>query len=136
MEIEVKRLVALNKFTGNFKFEYEPPKDICIVPLCEVCDVAVCGEFEIYDDDSVSVLLKLSYTLRGKCSYCLKDTQKRVEYSTDILFVTEKDDDNYFYDGYKINLKVAVDEALVISQPNVLLCDDESADGKIRKEEV
>lgn len=129
MEIEVKKLLALNKFEGDFTSEYLPPEDICIIPLCKVSGVRVSGSFEIYDDDSVGVNLKVEYKITGKCSYCLGDAETKVSYGCEILFVTEKDDDNYFYDGFKINLDTAVNDAILISQPNILLCKACEADG-------
>lgn len=132
MRIDVKKQIALNKFKGDFQFDYTPPKDICIIPLCEVNgDVKVCGDFEIYDDDSVGVNLKISYKLSGQCSYCLSAAEKRVEFDYEILYVPDKDDENYMYDGVKIDLTPAVRDAVVVSQPGVLLCrgcSDESAE--------
>lgn len=126
MEIEVKKLNALGKYTGGFSFDYLPPDDICIIPLCKVQGVVkVTGEYEIYEDDSVGVKFYVKYKLLGQCSYCLEDAEKEIEYLSEVLFVPENDDENYYYDGVKIKLKTAVDDAILISQPNVLLCKDD-----------
>ena len=77
---------------------------------------------ERYSDDSVGVKLTVKYLLKGQCSYCLNDAQKFIEKTFDILFVTEDDRENYIYDGISINLKTAVDDAILFSQPNILLC--------------
>lgn len=123
MKIEVKKLNALKKYTGVFDFEYQPPENICLIPLCNIVGkVKVEGNYEIYEDDSVGVNFTVKYTLKGQCSYCLKDAQTQVEKAFDILFVTEDDLDNYRYDGINIDLKTAVDDAILFSQPNVLLC--------------
>ncbi len=129
MKIEVKKLLALNKFEGGFTFEYLPPEDICIIPLCKLSGVRVSGDYEIYDDDSVGVNLRLEYVITGKCSYCLSDAETNIKYECEILFVPEKDGDNYFYDGFNINLETAVNDAILISQPNILLCKCCEADG-------
>jgi len=126
MIIEIKKLIALKKFTGAFDFGYTPPEDICIIPLCKVeGDVRVTGTFEIYDDDSVGVEMTVKYLLKGQCSYCLSDAEKEITFSQQVDFVTYKDDDNYNYDGVRLNLKPAVDDAILISQPNVLLCKED-----------
>ena len=126
MEIEVKKLNALKKYTVNFQFEYLPENNLCLVPLSEISGaVKVSGEYEIYDDDCVGVRLTVSYRISGQCSYCLKAAQKLTEFTSDILFVPEHDGDNYFYDGIRINLKTAVDDAILISQPSVLLCKED-----------
>ncbi len=123
MVIEVKKLVGKGKYTGEFAFDYVPDADKVLVPLSKIDKVRVEGSFEIFDDDSVGVNFTLSYTLRGQCSYCLADAEQQIGYSSEVLFVTDKDDcDNYVYDGIKADLKVAVDDALLFSQPAVLLC--------------
>lgn len=123
MELEIKRLNALKKYTGSFNFNYLPDKNLNLIPLCNIAgEVNVYGEYEIFEDDCVEIVLNLRYKLVGKCSYCLNPAEEEINYSSVVLFVTEKDDDNYYYDGNKINLKTAVDDAILISQPNVLLC--------------
>ncbi len=124
MIIEIKKLLAKAQYNGEFSFEYEAPQTLVSVPLCRFDGaVKVFGSYEIYDDDSVGIDLHLAYLLKGQCSYCLEDAQKQVEYSSEILFVTDKDDcDNYVYDGHNIDLTKAVDDALLLSQPGVLLC--------------
>ena len=125
MELEVKRLIAHGKYAGSFSFDYVPPENLCLVPLCELGKVKVEGEYEIFDDDSVEIKLTVKYLLSGQCSYCLNEAKKEVSYLTEVLFVTEKDDENYYYDGNKINLKTAVDDAILMSQPHVLLCKED-----------
>lgn len=123
MEIEVRRLNALKKYEGEFEYGYEPPQDSCLVPLCKIeGKVKVFGSYVIYEDDSVGVKLTVNYRIVGQCSYCLNEAEKDVSFTSEILFVTEEDEDNYLYDGIKINLKSAVDDAILISQPNIILC--------------
>lgn len=123
MEIEVRRLNALKKYEGEFEYEYESPQDCCLVPLCKIeGKVKVSGSYEIYEDESVGVKLTVNYKIIGQCSYCLSEAEKDVSFTSDILFVTEEDDENYLYDGIKINLKSAVDDAILISQPSIILC--------------
>ena len=123
MEIEVRKLNALKKYEGEFEYEYEPPQDCCLVPLCKIeGKVKVSGSYEIYEDDSVGITFTVNYKISGQCSYCLNPAQKEIAFTSEILYVTEKDDENYLYDGIKINLKSAVDEAILISQPNIILC--------------
>lgn len=124
MIIAINKLLAKAQYEGEFSFEYEAPQTLVSVPLCRFDGaVSVYGKYEIYDDSSVGIDLRLRYTLKGQCSYCLGDAQKRVDYASEILFVTDKDDgDDYVYDGRNIDLTEAVDDALLFSQPAVLLC--------------
>jgi uncharacterized metal-binding protein YceD (DUF177 family) len=127
MKIQVKKLNALNKYTGDFNYEYHPAAELINIPLCHFDGpVKVEGSYEIYDDDSVGVSFVLKYRIVGQCSYCLSDAAKDIEESFDVLFVPhEEDDDNYSYDGINVDLTHAVDDAILFSQPNVLLCRDD-----------
>ena len=105
MILEIKKLFAKGCYTGSFSYEVSPAKDLILLPLCTVDSVKVEGEYEIFDDEEVEITLRISYTIYGSCSYCLADTKQEINYSTDILFVTDSGDrDNYVYDGYKICL--------------------------------
>ena len=125
MELEVKKLIAHGKYAGSFSFDYLPPENLCLVPLCKIGEVKVTGEYEIFDDDSVGIKLTVNYLLAGQCSYCLKDAKKEISYISEILFVPQNDDENYYYDGNKIDLKTAVDDAILMSQPHILLCKED-----------
>ncbi|MCD7728617.1 MAG: YceD family protein [Clostridia bacterium] len=123
MIIDVRRQVALKKYTGGFSFRYDCPKNLVLLPSAFIDgEVEVSGEFEIYEDDSVGVTLKISYTLKGECSYCLEEARQKVDYCNEILFVTDDDGENYSYDGLTINLTTAVNDAVLFSQPQILLC--------------
>ena len=90
------------------------------------------AEYEIFEGGEVEIALKISYELIGQCSYCLADAKKRIEYETDVLYVTDKDDlDNYVYDGNMLDLTAAVNDALLFSQPKVLLCKEDCKGIKI-----
>ena len=127
MVLEIKRLISKGEYKGEVSFDYQPEKDAMLLPLCGVDgNVMVTASYEIFEEDEVEVTIKLSYRLKGQCSYCLEDAVQDIEYSTDVLFVTDSGDtDNYVYDGYKLDLTAAVNDAFLISQPKVLLCGDD-----------
>lgn len=121
-------------YTGDFSFEEQPSQDSVLLPLCRIeGGVKVTGSYEIFEDDEVEVTLKLKYKLVGQCSYCLADAEKEIEYTSGaLLFVTDKDDsDNYVYDGNRLDLSQAVKDALLFSQPEVLLCKEDCKGIKI-----
>ena len=124
MILDIARLIALKKYVGDFAQTLPPPAEKLLLPLAEVeGNIEVQGKYEIYDDDSVGVSLKISYKLKGQCSYCLEDASAEVNYSYEALFVSEGDDaDNYRYDGVKLDLRPAIEDAFVFSQPEILLC--------------
>ncbi len=129
MIIEVKKLIALRKYVGDFAYECPPPEGKIVLPFSEADgNIKVSGSYEIYEDDSVGVSLTISYALKGQCSYCLEDARCNISYSYEALFVTDKNDaDNYYYDGTKLDIQPAVEDAFVFSQPKVLLCEKCSA---------
>lgn len=136
MKIEIKKLNSLGKYIGNFSFEYLPEDNLCLIPLCKIDGaVKVTGSYEIYDDDSVGVDITVNYLLSGECSYCLTKTQKRIDKSFEVLFVPEDDPDNYFYDGVNIDLTTAVNDAILFSQPNLLLCKEDCTGIDLKKKD-
>ena len=64
MIIDIARQIALKKYSGIFSFDYECPAELILLPSAGISGkVKVEGEFEIYEDDSVGVRLKISYLL-------------------------------------------------------------------------
>ncbi len=124
MVLEIKRLLAKGEYRGEIEYEFTPSEDNLLIPLCRFDGaVSVSGVYEIQDGDEVEVRLTLSYRLKGQCSYCLGDAERTVKFTTELLFVTDKDDlDNYYYDGVRLDLSKAATDALLLSQPDVLLC--------------
>lgn len=122
MYLEVKKLVAKGKYEGELEYDYTPPADICLIPLCHLTNVKVRAEYEVFADDAVEITLHISYKIVGQCSYCLKDAEKSIEFSHEATYMTDDDKENYVYDGFKLNLDTAVDDAILISQPNLILC--------------
>ena len=123
MVIDIARQIALKNYRGSFNFDYDCPQELVILPAARIeGKVKVTGEYEIYDDDSVGVALKISYLVAGQCSYCLEPAKKQVEYESDVLYLTEDDGENYSYNGLKLDLTTAVNDAVLFSQPQVLLC--------------
>ena len=123
MVIDIARQIALKNYRGSFSFDYDCPQELVILPAARIeGKVKVTGEYEIYDDDSVGVALKISYLVAGQCSYCLEPAKKQVEYESDVLYLTEDYGENYSYNGLKLDLTTAVNDAVLFSQPQVLLC--------------
>ena len=124
MILEIKKLMARAAYEGEFSYEYDPQEGSLLLPMCRIeGGVKVEGSYEIFEEGDVEVTLKISYRLVGQCSYCLADASEEIVYSTDVLFVTDKNDyDNYVYDGNRLDLTSAVNDALLFSQPKVLLC--------------
>ncbi len=123
MELDISRLLAKGEYEGEFSYAYEPPADICLVPLCRVENVKVSGSFVIENEGCVKVNLRIEYTLKGSCSYCLEDASEDIVWENEIYFIDEQSDDDYYFDGRHLKLDSAVNEELLLSQPGVLLCE-------------
>jgi uncharacterized metal-binding protein YceD (DUF177 family) len=67
---------------------------------------------------------KVAYRLVGQCSRCLKNACMQVEGELDAYFEPRKDAEDYSYSGGKINLKEAVEDAVMACMPYLLLCDE------------
>lgn len=125
MIIEVRKLNALKKYEGDFSFDYNAPETLVAVPLFNfVGAVKVEGSYVINEDDSVDISLRLKFRLAGSCSYCLEHTEKDIEYSYDALFDTKESDDAYVYNGINLDLTAAINDAILFSQPSIILCKD------------
>ena len=71
MELEVKKLNALRKYTGDFGFEYSPDVNLCLIPLSRIeGSVKVTGEYEIFD-------LPSGILLRGNVLIVLKMPKRK-----------------------------------------------------------
>ncbi len=132
MILEIKRLTSRAEYVGEVTFDYQPQKDAILVPLAAIDCVTVTARYEIFEEGEVEVHLHLSYRLYGQCSYCLSEAEQRIEYSDDVLLVTDETDaDDYYYDGNRLDLSAAVNDALLFSQPKVLLCKEDCKGIKI-----
>ena len=125
MIIEVRKLNALKKYSGDFSFEYQAPKSLVAVPLFDFDGaVKVEGSYVISEDDSVDVSITVKFRLSGSCSYCLEHAEKDIEYSYDAVFATEERDDAYIYNGINLDLTAAINDAILFSQPSIILRKD------------
>jgi len=86
--------------------------------------VTVRFDYELYEDDSLEIKGKVSYKLEGKCSRCLKDATAEVEGTLDAYFQNTKDPEDYAYTGAFVDLTKAVEDAIMLSMPYLLLCDE------------
>ncbi len=123
MIIEVRKLNSRNKYYGEFSYEYDAPASLIAVPLFEFAGpVKVDGSYAINEDDSVDVALTVRFRLTGSCSYCLEHAEKDISYNYDALFCAEDDADGYRYNGISADITPAVNDAILFSQPSVILC--------------
>ena len=129
MIIDVRKLNAQKKYFGSMEFEYDAPKDLLEIPLVRFsAPVKVVFEYDLYEDDSLEVKGTVAYKLEGQCSRCLQAAAAEIVGELDAYFEPRKDYEDYGYTNGVIDLKKAVDDAIMASMPFSISC-GESCEG-------
>lgn len=123
MIIDVRKLNAQKKYVGTMEFEYSAPQTLIDIPFVSFASpVKVQFDYELFEDDSMEIRGSVSYRLDGQCSRCLQHASMDVEGELDVYFQPKKDCEDYSYSNGIIQLKQAVDEAVMASLPFILSC--------------
>ena len=126
MIIDVRKLNAQKKYSGSMEFSYSAPETLIEIPFVKFASpVKVSFEYELFEDDSLEIHGTVAYKLEGNCSRCLKETAQEVEGELDAYFEPRKDYEDYGYTNGVIDLKKAVDEAIMASLPFTLSCGED-----------
>ncbi len=126
MTIDIRKLNVQKKYTGEMEFSYNAPEELIEIPFVKFASpVTIRFSYELYEDDAFEIRGTVSYLLEGQCSRCLKDAKASVEGELDALFEPRKDSEDYSYSNGIVDLKKAVDEAIMASMPFVLSCGDD-----------
>jgi uncharacterized metal-binding protein YceD (DUF177 family) len=126
MTIDIRKLNAQKKYTGDMEFEYSAPESLIDIPFVKFATpIKITFSYELYEDDSLEIRGKVSYGIEGQCSRCLKETSQRIEGELDAYFQPFKDCEDYSYTNGIVDLKKAVEEAVMASLPFNLSCGDE-----------
>lgn len=126
MIIDIRKLNAQKKYTGDMEFEYSAPESLIDIPFVKFASpVKVRFSYELYEDDALSVQGTVTYMLEGQCSRCLKEAKTTVEGELDALFEPFQDSEDYTYANGVVDLKKAVEEAIMASMPFTLSCGDD-----------
>ena len=126
MTIDIRKLNAQKKYTGDMEFEYSAPESLIDIPFVKFATpIKIAFSYELYEDDSLEIRGKVSYGIEGQCSRCLKETSQRIEGELDAYFQPFKDCEDYSYTNGIVDLKKAVEEAVMASLPFNLSCGDE-----------
>ena len=126
MIIDIRKLNAQKKYSGRLEFEYLAPEYLIEIPYVKFASpVKIVFDYELYEDDSLEARGTVFYLLSGQCSRCLKETNMSVEGEFDAYFEARSDYEDYGYTNGIIDLKKAVEDAVMASMPFSLVCDDE-----------
>ena len=126
MMIDVRKCNAERKYTGELNFEFEGDDSLIDIPfVCFSSPVRCRLRFEIYEDNSVGVAGELSFSLKGACSRCLKETENCISYETEVLFVPQgkkADEADYIYKNGIVELDEFLRDTVLFALPSALHC--------------
>ena len=123
MVIDVRKLNMQKQYSGEMEFEYSAPEDLIEIPFVQFDGpVKVSFEYELYEDDSLEIRGKVIFRLVGQCSRCLKEAFADVEGELDAYFEPRKDYEDYGYTNGVIDLKKAVEDAIMACMPFTISC--------------
>ena len=126
MVIDIRKLNAQKKYSGELEFEYSAPESLIEIPFVRFATpVKISFSYELYEDDALEIRGTISYRLAGQCSRCLKETSMDVVGELEALFEPRKDYEDYGYSNGVVDLKKAVEDAIMASMPFLLLCNEE-----------
>ena len=125
MLIDIRKLNAQKKYSGTMEFEYSAPDSLIEIPFVKfVTPVKISFEYDLYEDDSLEIRGTVAYKLEGQCSRCLKEASCEVEGEFDAYFEPRKDYEDYGYINGVVDLKKAVEDAIMASMPFSISCGD------------
>ncbi len=123
MLIDIRKLNAQKKYVGSMELSYDAPTSFLPMPFVKfAAPVKLQFDYELFADDSFEIRGKISYTLVGQCSRCLKDASMKVEGDLEAYFQMGKDYEDYPYENGIVDLRQAVEDALMASMPFSISC--------------
>ena len=123
MLIDIRKLNAQKKYSGEMEFTYSAPETLIEIPFVKfAAPVKISFSYEIYEDDSVDIRGSVSYRLEGQCSRCLQPAAMDVEGELDAYFEPRKDFEDYGYSNGILDLTKAVEDAVMASMPFSVSC--------------
>ena len=126
MVIDIRKLNAQKKYSGELVFDYEAPESLIDIPFVKFAKpVKVEAFYDLLEDDSLELRGKISFLLEGKCSKCLSDASVWVEGELDAYFEPRKDCEDYSYTNGRIDLREAIEDAVMSAMPYVVLCKED-----------
>ncbi len=126
MQIDIIALRSKGKSESDFEFSYTAPNEIITLPNVKFLgDVKVSGNLQILSRSEVIVDAKINYVLEGCCSRCFDNATSEIETSFSERFSEKDAEDSYKFFSGLLDLTKAVDDNIIMSMPNKLLCSDD-----------
>ena len=126
MQLDIRKINAQKKYIGSLEFDYSAPETLIQIPSAKFAyPVKVVFDYELFEDDSLEIRGTVNYVLDGECSRCLKPITANVVGELDAFFEPRKDSEDYSYANGLVDLRQAVEDAIMASMPYVIHCEEE-----------
>ena len=123
MVIDVRKLKFSGKTETEFQFDYLPNTELLTIPGARLDGaVRVAGVLELHGDD-VYVDGNIACAIVGECARCLGEARVNVNEEFSVVYATKRqDEDDYLYKNGLVDLKLAIDDLMIITLPTVIYC--------------
>ena len=123
MILNLKEVYKSGKESRDFFFLYEPDEELSTIPnVSVVLPVKINGTLTLTGAHSCLVEGEITFSLKGECSRCLKETEK--EYFTSFSEEVSDGENGYKVINDTVDLGKIADDAILAEMPLVLLCDE------------
>ena len=127
--LDIRKLSAEKKYEGRLDFEFEAEDSLLDIPYVSFSSpVKAELSYEILEDDVVELKGTLSFSLKGLCSRCLKETEQRIVGDAEGYFIPEGgkgEEEDYTYSNGFIDLREFLRDAVMFIMPAGLLCSED-----------
>ena len=127
--LDIRKLIAEKKYAGDLVFAFEAEENLVDIPYVTISSpVNAELRYEILEDDTVEVKGTVSFTLKGLCSRCLKETEQRIVGDAEGYFIPEGgkgEEEDYTYSNGFIDLREFLRDAVMFIMPAGLLCSED-----------
>ncbi len=125
-KIDIRRCKAERKYEGDLSLSFEGKNEWIDIPFVEFSSpVTAQLHYAVLEEDRVEISGTLSFSLKGACSRCLRETEQLVEGETEALFLPKAGDGDYVYRGGVVELEDFLRDAVLALLPMRLLCGEE-----------
>ena len=129
LKLDVRRANAEKKYAGELYDSFEGDGSLIGIPFVAFSSpVEARLHYEILEDDSVEISGVISFTLKGSCSRCLKETERRIEGEAEGYFVPDGErGEDYSYSNGVIDFDEFLRDSILFIMPARLVCSETCA---------
>lgn len=128
-KFDVRKANAEKKYAGDLSFTFEAEPSLVEIPFVSISSPVEANlHYEILEDDSVEIAGSLTFSLKGSCSRCLKETERQVSGKVEGYFVPNGTDrEDYSYSNGVIDFGEFLRDSVIFLMPARLVCSETCA---------